>query len=176
MAYLDTSAEQKLLSHSWPGNVRELDNVIQRALILRSGSTIDEHAIFIENLTPTQFVVEATTVPEPIKSNLSNAYYDEKTMPEDEQKNDLLALDTGSYKDELKDKEHTIERQVHNTLRIWINHFATRIVFGRLGDIDLVVHPINDIEVVRTEIIPIKQRLRFRIVDVDVVELTRAAL
>ena len=77
-------------------------------LILRSGSTIDEHAIFIENLTPTQFVVETTTVPEPIKSNLSNAYYDEKTMPEDEQKNDLLALDTGSYKDELKDKEHRI--------------------------------------------------------------------
>ena len=26
----------------------------------------------------------------------------------DEQKNDLLALDTGSYKDELKDKEHRI--------------------------------------------------------------------
>ena len=108
MAYLDISAEQKLLSHSWPGNVRELDNVIQRALILRSGSTIDEHAIFIENLTPTQFVVETTSVPEPINNSLSNAYYDEKTMPEDEQKNDLLALDTGSYKDELKDKEHRI--------------------------------------------------------------------
>ena len=108
MAYLDTSAEQKLLSHSWPGNVRELDNVIQRALILRSGSTIDEHAIFIENLTPTQFVVETTPVPEPTNNSFSNAYYDEKTIPEDEQKNDLLALDTGSYKDELKDKEHRI--------------------------------------------------------------------
>lgn len=108
MAYLDSSAEQKLLSHSWPGNVRELDNVIQRALILRSGNSIDEHAIFIENLAPTYFVAETTSVPEPINNSLSNAYYDEKTMPEDEQKNDLLALDTGSYKDELKDKEHRI--------------------------------------------------------------------
>lgn len=108
MAYLDTSAEQKLLSHSWPGNVRELDNVIQRALILRSGSTIDEHAIFIENLAPTHFLAETKADIEPVKSSLSNAYYDEKAAPADEQKNDLLAVDTGSYKDELKDKEHRI--------------------------------------------------------------------
>ncbi|VAX05852.1 Flagellar two-component response regulator FleR [hydrothermal vent metagenome] len=33
-------AQQQLLSHSWPGNVRELDNVMQRALILRSGNEI----------------------------------------------------------------------------------------------------------------------------------------
>jgi len=108
MAYLDSSAEQKLLSHSWPGNVRELDNVIQRALILRSGNSIDEHAIFIENLAPTHFVAETKADIEPVKSSLSNAYYDEKAAPADEQKNDLLAVDTGSYKDELKDKEHRI--------------------------------------------------------------------
>jgi two-component system response regulator FlrC len=37
---LSTVAEQRLLSHQWPGNVRELDNVIQRALILTTGSEI----------------------------------------------------------------------------------------------------------------------------------------
>ena len=63
MAYLDSVAEQKLLAHAWPGNVRELDNVIQRALILRSGDTINEHAIFIENLAPSNFVI-----PQPEKS------------------------------------------------------------------------------------------------------------
>jgi two-component system response regulator FlrC len=47
---LSTVAEQRLLSHQWPGNVRELDNVIQRALILTSGSEIrpDELCFEIE--------------------------------------------------------------------------------------------------------------------------------
>ncbi|MBL1261584.1 MAG: sigma-54-dependent Fis family transcriptional regulator [Thiotrichaceae bacterium] len=38
---LSTAAKNKLLSHSWPGNVRELDNIMQRALILKSGQTIN---------------------------------------------------------------------------------------------------------------------------------------
>lgn len=38
---LTESAKQRLLEHSWPGNVRELDNVIQRALILVRGDSID---------------------------------------------------------------------------------------------------------------------------------------
>lgn len=37
-------AEQALMQHAWPGNVRELENVIQRALILSTGSEINvEH-------------------------------------------------------------------------------------------------------------------------------------
>lgn len=35
------AAKNKLLSYPWPGNVRELDNVIQRALIVKTGNTID---------------------------------------------------------------------------------------------------------------------------------------
>ena len=34
------AARQKLLTHHWPGNVRELRNVIERALILETGSEI----------------------------------------------------------------------------------------------------------------------------------------
>ncbi len=37
---ISSVAQQRLLSHSWPGNVRELENVVQRALILRSGAEI----------------------------------------------------------------------------------------------------------------------------------------
>lgn len=37
---LASCAQEKLLAHSWPGNVRELENLIQRTLILLSGSQI----------------------------------------------------------------------------------------------------------------------------------------
>lgn len=45
--YLSAMAQQKLVSHSWAGNVRELDNVMQRALILRTGNEIDAECIQI---------------------------------------------------------------------------------------------------------------------------------
>lgn len=38
--WLDESAKQALLVYHWPGNVRELDNIMQRALILQAGNTI----------------------------------------------------------------------------------------------------------------------------------------
>ncbi|GLP94976.1 sigma-54-dependent transcriptional regulator [Paraferrimonas sedimenticola] len=45
---LSEAAARKLLGHRWPGNVRELDNVVQRALILRQGDTLDADDIVIE--------------------------------------------------------------------------------------------------------------------------------
>jgi len=39
-----------LLEHSWPGNVRELENVIQRALVLSTGTIIKADAIMIDRL------------------------------------------------------------------------------------------------------------------------------
>lgn len=44
---LSSLAQQKLVSHRWAGNVRELDNVMQRALILRTGNEIDADCIQI---------------------------------------------------------------------------------------------------------------------------------
>ncbi len=46
---LSASASELLRQHSWPGNVRELDNVIQRALILKLGNTIDSENIMFES-------------------------------------------------------------------------------------------------------------------------------
>ncbi|WP_338363080.1 sigma-54 dependent transcriptional regulator [uncultured Pseudoalteromonas sp.] len=108
LATLDSAAEQKLLSHAWPGNVRELDNVIQRALILRTGNVIDEQAIFIENLmqAPANSTPAQVIAPEE-SSTTSDAYYDDKTTAV-EAGHALPSADTGSYKDELKDKEHKI--------------------------------------------------------------------
>lgn len=42
-------AEKLLKEHLWPGNVRELDNVIQRAIILKTGHVIDAKDIHLEN-------------------------------------------------------------------------------------------------------------------------------
>jgi len=46
---ISVKAQQKLQAHGWPGNVRELDNVIQRALILMSGSEIQDFDLCIED-------------------------------------------------------------------------------------------------------------------------------
>ncbi|ABM24268.1 two component, sigma54 specific, transcriptional regulator, Fis family [Shewanella sp. W3-18-1] len=45
---LDEQACRRLLSHRWPGNVRELDNIVQRALILRTGPVITANDIIID--------------------------------------------------------------------------------------------------------------------------------
>ena len=47
---LSSSAMDVLRGHSWPGNVRELDNVIQRAMILRSGNIIESCDIRFEQV------------------------------------------------------------------------------------------------------------------------------
>lgn len=45
----DHQATEKMLAYSWPGNVRELDNVVQRALILRSGDKITVDDLVFED-------------------------------------------------------------------------------------------------------------------------------
>ncbi len=45
---LSQGAIQKLQKHNWPGNVRELENVIQRALVLSTGTEIPPSAIYFD--------------------------------------------------------------------------------------------------------------------------------
>jgi len=58
------SANHLLKTHSWPGNVRELDNVVQRALILKSSNIIREKDIHIENAA-TDFSLPSMTSIQP---------------------------------------------------------------------------------------------------------------
>ncbi len=51
-AWPTPAALDRLSAHDWPGNVRELDNVLQRALLLRSGERIDDDDLSIERIMP----------------------------------------------------------------------------------------------------------------------------
>jgi two-component system response regulator FlrC len=46
---LSADAQQKLVSYPWRGNVRELDNVMQRAMILKTGNEITAEHIHLES-------------------------------------------------------------------------------------------------------------------------------
>lgn len=45
---LSKSAKDKLLHYRWPGNVRELANVIERAIVLDQGNTIEGHHLYLD--------------------------------------------------------------------------------------------------------------------------------
>ncbi len=55
---LSDLAKVALLGHPWPGNVRELDNVMQRALIVRNGQSIEAQNLHFES------TARATTMPQ----------------------------------------------------------------------------------------------------------------
>jgi DNA-binding NtrC family response regulator len=45
---LSPEALKTLQQHDWPGNVRELENIIERAVVLASGETIQPSDIVLE--------------------------------------------------------------------------------------------------------------------------------
>ena len=46
---MSAPAMRSLIQFQWPGNIRELDNVIQRALVMMSGETIQEQDILFDD-------------------------------------------------------------------------------------------------------------------------------
>ena len=51
-------------AYAWPGNVRELENVVQRALIMMSGSEIRGEDLIFENEQPSFTMQRATAEPD----------------------------------------------------------------------------------------------------------------
>ncbi len=66
---LSAAAGQLLLTHAWPGNVRELDNVMQRALVLCDGVTIEPAHLRFEVLSP----ASVATAPAPEETTTKSA-------------------------------------------------------------------------------------------------------
>jgi DNA-binding NtrC family response regulator len=46
---ITSAAMEKLVAYHWPGNVRELENVIERSLVMASGTELDADDIKLEN-------------------------------------------------------------------------------------------------------------------------------
>ncbi len=68
---LSAEAGQLLLTYSWPGNVRELDNLLQRALILCTGSVIEAGHIRFESIT--DFGQSSAAMPAAIPATVTTA-------------------------------------------------------------------------------------------------------
>ena len=62
------AAMEKLMQYHWPGNVRELENVIERSLVMCTGTQLDAADIKLENAprarpqTETHFLPEGMTL------------------------------------------------------------------------------------------------------------------
>ena len=58
-----TGAMEKMLRYHWPGNVRELENLVERAVVLSTGPTIDESQLTAE-INGSSVPLPAGTIPE----------------------------------------------------------------------------------------------------------------
>ena len=56
LPWLSDHALDMLQRHDWPGNVRELENVIQRALLLARGDSLEAHDIIFDRPSAPMFV------------------------------------------------------------------------------------------------------------------------
>ena len=70
---LTDKAIQKLSKYEWPGNVRELENTIHRAVLLASGDSIDDQAIFLSSVEMNQAAVEAPAEASATVTNIEDA-------------------------------------------------------------------------------------------------------
>ncbi len=75
---LSDSAKDVLRNHSWRGNVRELENVVQRALIMKSGFIVRPEDIVFE-----EFAAETEVIAERASDNLHLLETDLKTREQE---------------------------------------------------------------------------------------------
>jgi two-component system response regulator FlrC len=71
----ESQAVNKMQAYGWPGNVRELDNVLQRALILRTGDKISVDDLVFENA---ESMSSLSVVKEALHSNYEVDFKDER--------------------------------------------------------------------------------------------------
>ncbi|WP_019556721.1 sigma-54-dependent transcriptional regulator [Thiomicrorhabdus arctica] len=73
---VSAQAMKRLIQYKWPGNIRELDNVIQRALVMMSGDTIQEQDILLDDvyvIEGAQQTADSLSESDSMDSNVSQA-------------------------------------------------------------------------------------------------------
>ncbi|SAH82510.1 Uncharacterised protein [Enterobacter hormaechei] len=69
-----------------------------------------------------------------------------------------------------------VEGQVFDAFCLRINGLTFAVIFCGLGNVNLIFHAVDHVEVVGAETVPVNQRLRFAAVRIDLVELPGRAL
>ena len=69
---ISAPAMKRLIQYTWPGNIRELDNVIQRALVMMSGDTIQDQNIMLDDGFDTLHSLMNPTQTEDVKAELAD--------------------------------------------------------------------------------------------------------
>jgi len=103
---IPSTAMKKLVAWPWPGNVRELENIIERAVILAQGSTLELDNSFD--------VVQEVTVPSPSSETL-----------EEVERNHILRV--------LEQTNWRIEGQQGAAIRLGLNPNTLRSRLKKLG-------------------------------------------
>jgi len=115
-------AVQQLKRYRWPGNVRELKNVIERAVVLASGSVIELDELILTKLTTnTESQFDFGTIVEP---------YHAQTLEEIERRHIEATLHSNGWNKSQSAKILGIER---STLDRKIKKFEIRGVLKRKG-------------------------------------------
>ncbi|WP_029407181.1 sigma-54 dependent transcriptional regulator [Thiomicrorhabdus sp. Milos-T2] len=105
---ISAPAMKRLIQYTWPGNIRELDNVIQRALVMMSGDTIQEQNIMLDDGFDTNFSSSMNDAS--VEQSDQNVTADEKPVQETPKENftptelpmDLKARETQLILETLK--------------------------------------------------------------------------
>ncbi len=71
---ISSDAMALLLAHPWPGNVRELENVIERAIVLTRGNTIEKSTLFDSALEEAKHNVDQLHSDRPTLEKLEERY------------------------------------------------------------------------------------------------------
>lgn len=103
---LSTRAQTVLQEYQWPGNVRELENVIERAVVLTSGSTVKAES-FPERLTesPPEPLIQDRPTPNPALDTIERAYIEHVLRAEGGNKTraaEVLAIDPSTLYRKIK--------------------------------------------------------------------------